>query len=94
MTGQSIVDVLSTVQDDRLSSGPRDWQGYCAGLRTVTKLRPEVQGAFGPELTQLRRRFSPEVQVRDLIRRPWKAGSLWDRLVPKGQREHRDERNR
>lgn len=75
---------------------PFEWTPRLAGLLrrspSSDKLRPEVQGAFGPELTQLRRRFSPEVQVRDLFRRPWKAGSLWDRLVPKGK--HRDERNR
>lgn len=48
-----------------------------------TKLRPEVEGTFGPALLELRRRFLPEAQVQDLVRRLQEAGRLGDWLTAK-----------
>ena len=48
-----------------------------------TKLRPEVEGAFGPALIELRRRFLPDAQVQDLVRRLREAGRLGDWLTAK-----------
>lgn len=43
-----------------------------------TKLRPAVEGAFGPALIELRRRLLPAPQVQDLVRRLREVGQLGD----------------